>query len=162
MEELQNIKGCPISHLHATEPDEKELRQLDQRASIAFPSSLSIEQIVGYGTNPGNTFWYYKSPPAKKEEFYTTFLKEMNHDFNFTVTLSESLKEQLELDLRPDTAVALHALPKIEEHKAFPVYIHLQGEPGHAASVSIFMPVGENKPTFLFADSWDNLSFLSG
>ena len=105
----------------------------------------------------GNIFLYYKKPPTKKERKYFQFLKQMHDDFGFTLKLSMSSKELLEVDLFPEISVPFSAEQKLQEHGTFPIYINLQGAPpAHAVVASVFMPMGERQPTFLFTDSWNN------
>lgn len=173
--ELANIKGCPISHFHESEPDAMELRALYQAASITFPSSLSIEQIIKYGVvkNNGNHFRYWKNPPIKNESNklifkhtsgnYFKFLQEMKEDFSFGPMISANLNALLELPIgMPEYFVELYAHASIEQQRAFPIYIYLEGSPAHAVVASVFQPKDEKLPTLLFADSWGDLSFLTG
>lgn len=162
VEELAKIKGCPITHFHQNFPNENELRTLYSNAKASFPSSLSLEDIIEYGVvkDSAHVLIYYKNPPEDKETYFDEFLSEIERDFNFKLSTSEHLKDLMKINFPSPRSWQLFAIKKFP--KPFPIYISLQGAPGHAVSAAFFMPKDEQKPTLLFADSWHDLSFLSG
>jgi hypothetical protein len=167
VDELAKIKGCAITHFHQSNPTPSEYNKLYQVAKTSFPSTLTIDDIIAYGvvTNGGNEFVYFKHASTdfvQKTNYFHDLLNSIKQDFNVELPLSDRLKELTKINLPAPHDEQLWALKNMEHGKPFPIYVNLQGDPGHGVAASVFRSTSDIKPIFLFADPWHDESFQSG